>query len=626
MYWTHLKDIHTQLSPNSILSDSDIICNECGDGSSKSPNEIVICDVCNQGYHQLCHKPPIPDFVLEPDMPWTCRTCVFTLAAREGGAERDSSIGEAMKMAKRMLHYNLQSLTWNSGHTSNHQNIYCYCGGPGRFNCRMLQCHKCLQWFHEACVQVIDQPMIYGDHFYEFTCAVCGKGDEKLCRVTMKWHDLLSVVIYNLSMQDERKFFDLTTEIVPFIQKNSSKFVMKCNLKKMGEEELSRKILSTLIKYRKRFLCSKDYRKKMNFWALRAVVRSPHKPLIFLPRSKAHKSSKQEKEPPSPAILSQQESPPQPPSSSSSLKTHQQQVRSRSPPSYPLIYGAVRKGASLYPKPAMRRLMKAKSEKSRITSPDSCDDLVSICTPSTSSTEPNIKLKIRANMSDPKNRQHKKHRLADDHGQTPSRRASSSHHTDHSSLNTSNITSHPSSDTSEDEALSTTDTVLEEFIPLPANFEGQNNPFFDMDSDKLTLSAKQVDSISESPTSTLALSSSSSQNLPKVSHDKYENGVINPSEKDNSSSNVVSTMKSTTDANNSPLRGGGYQVIRNETCPKLTLKRVPSNLIDKESHDIWTSSSVSTGMVNRENTPRKCIIKAQRFTSDGKLEYLLEWE
>lgn len=52
------------------------ICRICQRGHSPQSNMIVFCDGCNIPYHQLCHDPPIDDFVIAiTDTEWFCREC-----------------------------------------------------------------------------------------------------------------------------------------------------------------------------------------------------------------------------------------------------------------------------------------------------------------------------------------------------------------------------------------------------------------------------------------------------------------------------------------------------------------------------------------------------------------------
>ena len=83
--WVSNRDIHLQLQADKLVEDEDIVCCICDDGNSESPNEIILCDVCNQGYHQKCHNPPVDSSKLdgsddvEQHIDWFCATCSFIL-------------------------------------------------------------------------------------------------------------------------------------------------------------------------------------------------------------------------------------------------------------------------------------------------------------------------------------------------------------------------------------------------------------------------------------------------------------------------------------------------------------------------------------------------------------------
>lgn len=83
--WTSNRDVHLQLQADKLTEDEDIVCCVCDDGSSEAPNEIILCDVCNQGYHQKCHTPPVDSSKLdgsddaEQHIDWFCATCSFIL-------------------------------------------------------------------------------------------------------------------------------------------------------------------------------------------------------------------------------------------------------------------------------------------------------------------------------------------------------------------------------------------------------------------------------------------------------------------------------------------------------------------------------------------------------------------
>ena len=66
------------VEPKADLSftDHNLYCDMCGGGESKTPNMIVICDRCEKGFHQKCHRPQIPDYVvINEEAEWLCKTC-----------------------------------------------------------------------------------------------------------------------------------------------------------------------------------------------------------------------------------------------------------------------------------------------------------------------------------------------------------------------------------------------------------------------------------------------------------------------------------------------------------------------------------------------------------------------
>lgn len=59
------------------------LCKRCARGNSPNANQIVFCDQCNNGWHQLCHDPVVGnDVVKDINAPWFCSTCTAKRAAR----------------------------------------------------------------------------------------------------------------------------------------------------------------------------------------------------------------------------------------------------------------------------------------------------------------------------------------------------------------------------------------------------------------------------------------------------------------------------------------------------------------------------------------------------------------
>ncbi|XP_058620666.1 metal-response element-binding transcription factor 2 isoform X5 [Onychostoma macrolepis] len=292
--WVLWKDIQTVDRPQSLQaytnrkshiepgdknregdSGGEMLCSICQNESSEPPNEMVICDKCGQGYHQLCHAPIIDSSVIASDDKWLCRQCVFATTTKRGGALKKGPNAKALQEMKQSLPYALEDLVWDQGHKTNIQQCYCYCGGPGDWYLKMLQCNKCKQWFHEACIQCFQKPMLFGDRFYLFICSVCNSGPEYLKRLPLRWEDVAHLSLYNLSVIHKKKYFDSELELMTYINENWDRLQLG-ELADTPRAERYECILEALNSNLNMFMSGKEIKKKKHLFGLR--IRFPPAP------------------------------------------------------------------------------------------------------------------------------------------------------------------------------------------------------------------------------------------------------------------------------------------------------------------------------------------------------------
>jgi hypothetical protein len=80
----HLPDIDGGIDPLLVDNTDDVVCEVCS--TSDNGAELMLCDVCNSGYHTYCLQPPLSSV---PDGVWLCPECVDAGYTEQDAAGRE---------------------------------------------------------------------------------------------------------------------------------------------------------------------------------------------------------------------------------------------------------------------------------------------------------------------------------------------------------------------------------------------------------------------------------------------------------------------------------------------------------------------------------------------------------
>ncbi|XP_043276168.1 PHD finger protein 19 [Venturia canescens] len=292
--WSSVKEL-TKLA----MPDCDVMCVLCKKSQSKTDNDIIVCDKCGRGYHQLCHLPHITKQEDgASDAHWMCKRCVDSQPrSREPTEPKNSMVKANIRRVcsgrdqpqpppedTTKLPYDPEMLSWDAHHRVNAEQIYCYCGLNGEWYTQMLQCARCKQWFHEKCVSCLTYPLYSGDRFYVFVCSMCNYGKEFVRRLELKWVDLVHLMLYNLTVYNAKKYYDLDTVIIPYANDNWNTLQLPPRVRDVTPTIRRESILAILTNNRNRFKCGREIKKRTTIWGLRVRLPPPC-PVVNLPTS-----------------------------------------------------------------------------------------------------------------------------------------------------------------------------------------------------------------------------------------------------------------------------------------------------------------------------------------------------
>ncbi|XP_058809013.1 PHD finger protein 19 isoform X2 [Phymastichus coffea] len=287
--WSSIKEL------TKLASESDVTCVLCKKSQPKTENDIVTCDKCGRGYHQFCHLPQIKKEETLPDAHWQCRKCCDSQQPKGTKEIKKSMVKPNIRKLcsgrdqplpppddKTKLPYDPEMLNWDAHHRVNAEQIYCYCGLNGEWYTQMLQCARCKQWFHEKCIGCLTYPLYSGDRFYVFVCSMCNYGKEFVRRLELKWVDLVHLMLYNLTVYNAKKYYDLDTVIVPYANDNWNTLQLPPRIRDVTAQVRKESILAILTNNRNRFKCGREIKKRTTIWGLRVRLPPPC-PVVNLP-------------------------------------------------------------------------------------------------------------------------------------------------------------------------------------------------------------------------------------------------------------------------------------------------------------------------------------------------------
>ncbi|KAK2107011.1 mitochondrial transcription factor 2 [Saguinus oedipus] len=270
-----------EASENRATGSGEMVCTICQEEYSEAPNEMVICDKCGQGYHQLCHTPHIDSSVIDSDEKWLCRQCVFATTTKRGGALKKGPNAKALQVMKQTLPYSVADLEWDAGHKTNVQQCYCYCGGPGDDGESQL-CYSAANvssgFMRLVCNAFKSQCYLETDFIRLY--ALSAVLDQNTSNV-YHYSDIAHLCLYNLSVIHKKKYFDSELELMTYINENWDRLhpgEMKFERKKSytladtPKSERYEHVLEALNDYKTMFMSGKEIKKKKHLFGLRIRV------------------------------------------------------------------------------------------------------------------------------------------------------------------------------------------------------------------------------------------------------------------------------------------------------------------------------------------------------------------